>query len=151
MSKRKSLPSISFRCKYPIEKRLRWHPLHWKHCFPSFFIVVRSVNDNTNKVEYKNFLHYKQTHKYLYWIISFPYRYISLAMPKSAIFTTRPGPFVVNKQLRAAISLCMKWLSSKYLHPLATSNAQSNKSLIASGDALSWSKRWSYNTSGLVH
>lgn len=49
MNKIKSLPNISFRCKYPIEKRLRWHPLHWKHCFPSFFIVVRSVNDNRKK------------------------------------------------------------------------------------------------------
>ena len=31
--------------------------------------------------------------------------YISLAIPKSAIFAIRSGPFVVNKQFLAAMSL----------------------------------------------
>lgn len=65
------------------------------------------------------------------------YLYISLAMPKSAILTVRPGPLVVRRQFRAAMSLWMKWFSSRYLQPLATSTAQPRRSFMVRGDTRS--------------
>lgn len=59
-------------------------------------------------------------------------------MPKSAILTVRPGPFVVSKQFLAAISRWINLFSSKYLQPFATSIAQVSKSLMIRGEGRSW-------------
>jgi hypothetical protein len=58
-------------------------------------------------------------------------------MPKSAIFTTLPGPLVVSKQFRAAMSRWMKRFCSIYLQPFVTSIAHINRSFIVRGDGRS--------------
>lgn len=45
--------------------------------------------------------------------------------------------YLVSKQFLAAMSLWMKWLLSRYSHPLATSIAHSSRSLITRGEARS--------------
>lgn len=36
--------AISFGCEYSIKKRFRWHPFHWQHRFPSFPIIISSID-----------------------------------------------------------------------------------------------------------
>lgn len=71
------------------------------------------------------------------------YLYTSLDMPKSAILTTLPGPLVVSKQFRAAMSRWMKRFCSMYLQPFATSIAHINRSFIVRGDGRPYNKHHS--------